>query len=106
MFNLTVSEAHTFYVGQDGWLVHNCNPAQRELLGTLQAQLLKKAGFSDKGIPVLIDENLQGSRLYNDLLAKGYNVRTVQQVLGNGTLDEDILKFAQSAGVRVLESEC
>ncbi len=23
MFNLTVSEAHTFYVGQNGWLVHN-----------------------------------------------------------------------------------
>ncbi|WP_156039542.1 hypothetical protein [Deinococcus marmoris] len=23
MFNLTVSEAHTFYVGQGGWLVHN-----------------------------------------------------------------------------------
>ncbi|WP_186805500.1 polymorphic toxin-type HINT domain-containing protein [Deinococcus metallilatus] len=23
MFNLTVSEAHTFYVGRDGWLVHN-----------------------------------------------------------------------------------
>ncbi|WP_240501203.1 polymorphic toxin-type HINT domain-containing protein [Deinococcus sp. LM3] len=25
MFNLTVSEAHTYYVGQDGWLVHNDN---------------------------------------------------------------------------------
>ncbi|WP_174366346.1 polymorphic toxin-type HINT domain-containing protein [Deinococcus sp. JMULE3] len=25
MFNLTVSEAHTYYVGQDGWLVHNCD---------------------------------------------------------------------------------
>ncbi|MBZ9751733.1 hypothetical protein K7W42_12770 [Deinococcus sp. HMF7604] len=23
MFNLTVDEAHTYYVGQDGWLVHN-----------------------------------------------------------------------------------
>lgn len=23
MFNLTVDEAHTFYVGQNGWLVHN-----------------------------------------------------------------------------------
>ncbi|GAA0501059.1 polymorphic toxin-type HINT domain-containing protein [Deinococcus depolymerans] len=23
MFNLTVSEAHTYYVGDDGWLVHN-----------------------------------------------------------------------------------
>jgi Pretoxin HINT domain len=25
MFNLTVSEAHTFYVGNNGWLVHNIN---------------------------------------------------------------------------------
>ena len=25
MFNLTVDEAHTFYVGTNGWLVHNCN---------------------------------------------------------------------------------
>lgn len=25
MFNLTVSEAHTYYVGQEGWLVHNAN---------------------------------------------------------------------------------
>lgn len=25
MFNLTVDTAHTFYVGQDGWLVHNQN---------------------------------------------------------------------------------
>jgi YD repeat-containing protein len=25
MFNLTVDEAHTFYVGQNGWLVHNCD---------------------------------------------------------------------------------
>lgn len=24
MFNLTVDEAHTFYVGAEGWLVHNC----------------------------------------------------------------------------------
>ncbi|MCA0328008.1 MAG: filamentous hemagglutinin family protein [Proteobacteria bacterium] len=23
MFNLTIDKAHTFYVGQDGWLVHN-----------------------------------------------------------------------------------
>lgn len=25
MFNLTVDEAHTFYVGEQGWLVHNTN---------------------------------------------------------------------------------
>jgi len=26
MFNLTVDEAHTFFVGDGQWLVHNCNP--------------------------------------------------------------------------------
>lgn len=26
MFNLTVAQAHTFYVGNNGWLVHNCDP--------------------------------------------------------------------------------
>lgn len=31
MFNLTVSEAHTYYVGQDGWLVHNCGPSLDDL---------------------------------------------------------------------------
>ncbi|WP_260177123.1 HINT domain-containing protein [Deinococcus metallilatus] len=30
MFNLTVSEAHTYYVGTQGWLVHNCNAAAAE----------------------------------------------------------------------------
>lgn len=25
MYNLTVDEAHTFYVGEGQWLVHNCN---------------------------------------------------------------------------------
>ncbi|GGJ57777.1 DUF5615 family PIN-like protein [Deinococcus roseus] len=103
MYNLEVEEAHTFFVGTQGWLVHNCDEiAKRELLYVLQAQLRKKAGFSDKGTPILIDENLTGSKLYNELVSRGYNVRSVEEVLGVGTPDEDILKFAQSAGVRVL----
>ena len=27
MYNLTVAEAHTFFVGDGQWLVHNCNPS-------------------------------------------------------------------------------
>lgn len=27
MFNLTVAEAHTFFVGMNGWLVHNTDPS-------------------------------------------------------------------------------
>jgi len=26
MFNLTLAEAHTYFVGDGGWLVHNCGP--------------------------------------------------------------------------------
>lgn len=104
MFNLTVETAHTFYVEQDGWLVHNINCG--DLASTLQKVLLQRAGFSGKGIPILIDENLQGirgsSELIQSLKSKGYDIRTVGEVLGNGTTNEDILKFAQSAGVRVL----
>lgn len=33
MFNLTVSEAHTYYVGQDGWLVHNGGWCDHVVLG-------------------------------------------------------------------------
>jgi hypothetical protein len=33
MYNLTVAEAHTFFVGEDGWLVHNCSaPAPGEVI--------------------------------------------------------------------------
>ncbi|WP_158235838.1 hypothetical protein [Deinococcus sp. UR1] len=37
MFNLTVSEAHTYYVGQDGWLVHNDN---EQACGSLVTKIL------------------------------------------------------------------
>jgi Bacterial EndoU nuclease/Pretoxin HINT domain len=32
MFDLTVDTAHTFYVGRDGWLVHNCGDELANLL--------------------------------------------------------------------------
>ncbi|GMA14374.1 hypothetical protein E5F05_01880 (plasmid) [Deinococcus metallilatus] len=41
MFNLTVSEAHTYYVGQDGWLVHNADcvvPNRRAALNAAKDQ--------------------------------------------------------------------
>lgn len=48
MFNLTVSEAHTFYVGQDGWLVHNANGVACPTVLKLRAQqLAERNGSSD-----------------------------------------------------------
>ncbi|AXH00907.1 hypothetical protein DVJ83_17505 (plasmid) [Deinococcus wulumuqiensis] len=39
MFNLTVDTAHTFYVGQNGWLVHNgCDPKSLTQFERLKAQ--------------------------------------------------------------------
>ncbi|GGR45929.1 hypothetical protein GCM10008959_03660 [Deinococcus seoulensis] len=36
MFNFTVSEAHTYYVGNDGWLVHNAtNPTMFRIEGNI-----------------------------------------------------------------------
>ena len=40
MFNLSVQTAHTFYVGTQGWLVHNCDPISRSA-GNLVAQQIR-----------------------------------------------------------------
>ncbi|MCD0176483.1 hypothetical protein IHN32_11070 [Deinococcus sp. 14RED07] len=49
MFNLTVSEAHTYYIGQDGWLVHNqqiqINHANGKTAEVKAANDLKAAGY-------------------------------------------------------------
>ena len=52
MFNLTVSEAHTYYVGQQGWLVHNASgPYERQT----DAQLHKSASTYQS----LVDEHIE-----------------------------------------------
>ncbi|WP_337193169.1 polymorphic toxin-type HINT domain-containing protein [Deinococcus xianganensis] len=47
MFNLTVSEAHTYYVGQDGWLVHNCPDAGDAAKAFTQPGWIKKDLYSE-----------------------------------------------------------
>ncbi|GAA5534078.1 hypothetical protein Dalu01_02486 [Deinococcus aluminii] len=83
MFNLTVSEAHTFYVGQDGWLVHNqngpaCGVAQLQRLKAEYAAvdisdavpfLLKKGGLSQKAIQSST-RIMEGSDLGNPAVIK------------------------------------
>ena len=48
MFNLTVDEAHTFYVGENGWLVHNCGPGLDDLSKAAGASS-GKGGLSMRG---------------------------------------------------------
>ncbi|WP_221090939.1 polymorphic toxin-type HINT domain-containing protein [Deinococcus aquaedulcis] len=48
MFNLTVSEAHTYYVGQDGWLVHNAGGSTTVYRGTdfgIEYDIYRETGF-------------------------------------------------------------
>jgi hypothetical protein len=37
MYDLTVDVAHTFFVGDAGWLVHNCGPSSRALAANMES---------------------------------------------------------------------
>ena len=57
MFNLTVDEAHTFYVGTAGWLVHNC-PSETA------TAIASQAGKHDSMVKhVLVQGDMQGMGL-------------------------------------------
>ncbi len=51
MYNLTVQDAHTFYVGDGQWLVHNCGGIQwtRSKLQSVYQQHAKDFGFTGTG---------------------------------------------------------
>jgi hypothetical protein len=57
MYNLTVETAHTFYVGEGQWLVHNtgCDPQSRK-----QYELLKKKLDLESGSESLLDDLWNG----------------------------------------------
>ncbi|GGJ36972.1 hypothetical protein GCM10008938_23750 [Deinococcus roseus] len=58
MYNLEVEEAHTFFVGTQGWLVHNCGPktANGATLEHLTEEEIKRIqAYADKtGKPVYL----------------------------------------------------
>ena len=45
MFNLSVAEAHTFYVGQNGWLVHNNKASPKLPTATTLRNWAKAQGY-------------------------------------------------------------
>jgi RHS repeat-associated protein len=45
MYNLTIQNAHTFFVGQDQWLVHNCNETVAQRVAQFKAQMGRHADF-------------------------------------------------------------
>jgi Pretoxin HINT domain len=54
MFNLTVSEAHTFYVGNNGWLVHNQagNQPYSSNYGARSSDAARREAMRRAGIPI------------------------------------------------------
>jgi hypothetical protein len=71
----------------------------------LRARALQKAGFSDRGVPVILDENLAGRGVVEALRGQGFNVRSVEEIFGLGTKDPVIREFAESVGARVLTAD-
>jgi hypothetical protein len=61
---------------------------------------------SNKGVPIILDENLSAKGLAEALRAQGYNVRTVVEIFGqSGIKDPVIRQFAESVGARVLTAD-
>jgi len=54
MYNLTVAEAHTFYVGSGQWLVHNCDDKWAEISGVVR-DALKSKGNAGRGLIAEVD---------------------------------------------------
>jgi hypothetical protein len=100
MYNFTVAAAHTYFVGDGQWLVHNCNtPSGRNLTTHAQEQALDR-GMSLTRIDNIIDnptgafEQADGATAYiqkvgrnsYDLVVVGEN--GVATVMANKTRQE------------------
>ncbi|HVQ94248.1 MAG TPA: DUF5615 family PIN-like protein [Mycobacteriales bacterium] len=65
--------------------------------------LRRRGGFADHGAPVILDENLSARGFADALRARGFNLRSVEEVFGRrGILDPDINQYAEQIGARVL----
>lgn len=66
MYNLTVAEAHTFFVGQEQWLVHNaCSTKLRAAMNLTDAS--KQAHH-------IVPGQLEGHALVQQAIAGGWNI--------------------------------
>ena len=73
------------------------------LVATLGARVRQLAGFGEKGVPLILDENVMARGLAEGLRANGYNVRSVVEIFGRtGVADQDIINVANSVGGRVI----
>lgn len=88
MFNLTVSEAHTYYVGQDGWLVHNATACE---LRQRRAGTTSNAGipYDNNGFPIFdslhdftLPSDLRGATITDDAQMRAAT-RNLREALAN-----------------------
>ena len=87
MYNLTVAVAHTFFVGEEGWLVHN----------TCEA-LANTAAAAHRGLP----SRLQGSTVGASMGADGKPILAVYHRTGEGT--EATVQQLRNRGWNVLDA--
>ena len=73
--DLTVETAHTFFVGEGAWWVHNCDEAllgaRQDLSAAMTSLLSSKAGFTGEGSKLIVDENLPSVSRRNRLASCG-----------------------------------
>lgn len=81
---------------------------QQQVATSLTQVLLQRAGFSESGVPLIVDTSLGASStaVATALRAKGYNARSVLEVFGTGRVDDiDILNLAKNLGGRVIAAD-
>jgi hypothetical protein len=71
----------------------------------LRARALQQAGFSTRGAPLILDENLAGRGVADALRAQGYNVRSTIEIFGAGAKDPAIRSLAETIGARVITAD-
>jgi RHS repeat-associated protein len=84
-------------------LIPDLQDARARLSAVLAGRVRQLAGFGERGVPVILDENIAGRGVAEALRARGFNVRDVYEIFGRGGVaDKDITTLAESIGGRVL----
>jgi hypothetical protein len=107
VYNLTVAVDHTYFVGKSGALSHNTNKecAIQSFMRATTNVARKKAGFKDRGIPIILDSNMESKALATHLRNKGHNVRTITEIFGKDPGDMQINMLASKIGAKVLTKD-
>lgn len=98
----------TFIPGEGAEVQAVAKAGRSNLLSALTSRVRQLAGFRNEGTPLILDENVMVKGLADALRAKGYNVRTVEEIFGRrlaqeaGVADAEIAKLARMLEGRVI----